>query len=162
MESRVLYEASFTIKPIWLIIPALLAALIIYTLRQRELARKQGRRAGLILGILGTLLLLWLLVAYIPDRIRMYQDTIGAYQRGEYQIAEGYVEDFHPWTPLGHGLESFTLDKVPFQYGMTDCFGYQTVKFNGGVITGNGQHLRIAYTNYSYLGNVIVCIEELP
>jgi hypothetical protein len=85
---------------------------------------------------------------------------LGYRQQG--RAAAGLCFGCPPRTPLGHGLESFTLDKVPFRYGMTDCFGYQTVKFNGGVITGNGQHLRIAYTNYSYLGNVIVCIEELP
>lgn len=40
--------------------------------------------------------------------------------------------------------------------------GYHNAKSHGGVITGNGHHLKIGYVYYnSAMGNIIVYIEEL-
>ena len=96
--------------------------------------------------------------------VNQYQKTVGAYRRGEYEIVEGYVEHFEtgPWGQGGD--ESFEIDGVQFSYSNVHTTqGYNRPKAQGGVITGDGQHLKIGYVLLNkYDGNVIVYIEELP
>lgn len=123
---------------------------------------KKDAKVGVVIGVLGTLILLAVLGFVIPDQIKMYRSTVVAYQNGDYQIAEGYVEQFQPAKKLGYP-ESFTIDGVDFRYyDNVVQFGYHTTQARGGVITGNGQHLRIGYTQYRGLKKMIVYIEELP
>lgn len=96
--------------------------------------------------------------------VNQYQKTVGAYRRGEYEVVEGYVENFEP-RPWGQrGDESFEIDGVTFFYSNIQFTqGYNKTKAQGGVITGDGQHLKIGYVFLNkYDGNVIVYIEELP
>lgn len=93
----------------------------------------------------------------------MYTTVTDAYENGDYQTVEGYVENFHPMPPEGHDTESFDIDGVHFSYSDARVItGYHNAKVNGGVITGDGQHLKIGYIYYneSY-GNIIVYIEEI-
>ena len=101
------------------------------------------------------------------DHIDMYNAIIGGYKSGNYQIVEGYVENFHPMPSEGHDSESFDINGVHFSYSdYSIMFGYHNAKSKGGVITGDGQYLKIGYihydTKYDTYGNVIVYIEELP
>ena len=92
----------------------------------------------------------------------MYRKTVGAYQRGTYEIVEGYVEDFVPMPYEGHANESFQINGIPFSYSdFVITPGYRNAKSHGGVITGNGQYLRVGYIyfNETY-GNIIVYIEQ--
>ena len=169
MEAKVLYEASFTFRFSWLIFLGMLILVPWVTVKQiRKLKssrcyRTRKAKIGAAAGVIATLWLLLAAALAIPDQIRMYQATVGAYHRGEYQIAEGYVEKFHPMPWSGHDTERFTVDGVEFKYSdYMGQFGYHNARSLGGVITGNGQHLRIGYTQYRRLGNVIVYIEELP
>ena len=94
----------------------------------------------------------------------MYRKTVGAYNRGEYKIVEGYVENFDPMPYSGHANESFEINGVKFEYSDYNIVqGYNKTKSHGGVITHNGQHLKIGYVycGNSY-GNIIVYIEQLP
>ena len=43
-----------------------------------------------------------------------------AYLRGECEIVEGYVENFHPMPETMHDRESFEVTDVFFAYGSTD------------------------------------------
>ena len=168
MKSQVLYEASFTMQIGWLLLLVLLVAfpcIAIHYVKKLRNPRKYGTRdakAGVIIGVLGTLFMIAVMAFVVPDQIRMYRCMVGAYERGEYQIAEGYVEQYKPAQKVGKG-ESFSIDGVDFEYyDNVVQFGYHNTSALGGVITGDGQHLRVGYTQYKSLGNVIVYIEELP
>ena len=93
----------------------------------------------------------------------MYFKTVGAYQRGQYEVVEGYVENFDPMPYGGHTNESFEINDVYFEYSDYNVTsGYRNTKSHGGVITGDGQYLKIGYVYYnSTYGNIIVYIEEL-
>ena len=96
-------------------------------------------------------------------QIHMYNKIVKAYEQGNYQIVEGYVENFDPMPYGGHKQESFDINGVSFSYSDFSVRpGYHNAKSHGGVITGNGQHLKIGYVFYnSAEGNVIVYIEKL-
>ena len=94
----------------------------------------------------------------------MYTKTVGAYYSGEYQTVEGYVENFHPMPSDGKSKETFDINGVEFAYSDYNIHpGYNKSQYHGGVITGNGQHLKIKYVffNETY-GNIILYIEEIP
>ncbi len=165
MESRVLYEASFTFQPVWLLILAFLVIMpyaIVKNMKAFQQKKSFDSITGLVFSIIGTLVILIVVALVLPDQIKMYENTVGAFKRGDYDVVEGYVENFHPMPKEGHDTESFYIDGVQFKYGYTVSFGYHKAKVDGGVITENGQHLRIGYTWHDWLGNVIVYIEELP
>ena len=94
----------------------------------------------------------------------MTKKTVSAYKRGDYQIVEGYVENFHPMPYAGHSNESFEICGVCFFYSdFVIQQGYHNAKSHGGVITGDRQHLKVGYIYYGgNYGNIIVYIEELP
>ena len=166
MESRVLYEAAFAFEPAWLILAAFAAAFIIFlVVLMKKLCRSGflGRKGAAWVVAAAVLTVLVLGGAFFWMNALQYRATVGAYRRGEYRTVEGYVEDFHAMPETGHDRESFTLDGVEFVYSDYQLqFGYHNAKSLGGVVTGDGQHLKIGYTQVYGLGNVIVYIEELP
>ncbi|MBR3076731.1 MAG: hypothetical protein IKH07_02290 [Oscillospiraceae bacterium] len=163
MKSHVLYEAAFSFDYFWLILLILPVGIAFVTFRQFRKAKQTGKtgdKLGLGMGVFALLVVLVVIGIVVPDQIKMYDAAVGAYKRGEYEIVEGYVENFDTdpkrW-------EDFTVGNVHFSYGYQEMrFGYHNIRQKGGVITGNGQHLKIGYTNYGNYGNVIVYIEELP
>lgn len=79
------------------------------------------------------------------------------------------MESFHPMPETGHDTEHFEINGVYFEYSdFTVQQGYHNARSLGGVITGDGQHLRIGFitmdstTGNQMLDNVIVYIEDLP
>lgn len=97
-------------------------------------------------------------------QLDMYHTVTNAYKSGEYQIVEGYVENFDPMPPEGRKVESFDINGVHFSYSdRVIMTGYHEPQYKGGVITGDGQYLKIGYIYVDgRLGNIIVYIEELP
>lgn len=94
--------------------------------------------------------------------IDMYKKTVIAYRNGDYQIVEGYVENFDPMPESGHKYETFEINGVKFGYSdYTLMIGYHNAKSHGGVITRNGQYFKIGYVCY-HNENVIVYIEQYP
>lgn len=173
MESQVLYRAAFQFQWHWLVIPALLIAsaiIAIHFMKKVREAKESGQTKDVVgsciamaIGLSGVSFLLFVTAILIPAKIGEHHATIGAFEKGEYEIVEGYVEDFHPMPYTGHDNETFRIDDVAFSYSdYDDCFGYNKSRSHGGVITGNGQHLKIGYTQYGSYGNIIVYIEELP
>ena len=73
------------------------------------------------------------------------------------------IENFDPMPYGGHTNESFEINDVYFEYSDYNVTsGYRNTKSHGGVITGDGQYLKIGYVYYnSTYGNIIVYIEEL-
>ena len=91
----------------------------------------------------------------------LYEKTIVAYNNDDYEIVEGYVENFDPMPYEGHKDESFEINGVKFSYSDYNItFGYNNAKSHGGVIEGNGQHLKIGYV-INNGENIIVYIEQL-
>ena len=96
-------------------------------------------------------------------QIHMYKKVVGAYKEGNYKTVEGYVQNFIPMPYAGHSEESFEINGVEFHYSdFSIQSGYNNSKAHGGVIEGNGQHLKIGYVYYNETyGNIIVYIECL-
>jgi len=106
--------------------------------------------------------IVWVVIALIAQ-LYMHSKIVGAYNRGKYQIVEGYVENFDPMPYSGHANESFEINGIAFSYSDYNKHpGYHNAKSHGGVIKGNGQHLKIGYVylNKTY-GNIIVYIEQI-
>lgn len=95
------------------------------------------------------------------SQMNMYKNVVGAYKTGDYEIVEGYVQNFIPMPYEGHSDESFEINGVKFTYSdYSTQSGYNNAKSHGGVIKGDGQHLKIGYVYYNN-ENIIVYIEQL-
>lgn len=92
-----------------------------------------------------------------------YRNIFQKYQQGNYKEVSGYVENFIPMPYRGHAHESFNLGGVHFSYSDFDVsgMGYHTSLSHGGVITGDGQHLKIRYLTSFNGTNCILYIEQL-
>lgn len=122
---------------------------------QRENKLAMGLCGGLfflIVGFLGTM-----------NQIMMYRELNTAYQAGTYNTAEGYVDHYAYPAPGTKNDECFRINGVYFSYSDTLLSaGYNTPKDKGGVISGNGQYLKVGYVYFDDIHrNVIIYIEEL-
>ena len=97
------------------------------------------------------------------DPIKGYFWVKEKYELGECEVVCGAVADFDsPETSIyGHVSESFTINGITFEY-MDNEYGYSTFKCDGGVITHEGQKLKITYCNDPYSTYLVICaIEEV-
>ena len=165
--NTVLYEASFKIDmsdwiPILMLIISALFPKIMEILQNYsrgdydpEVTKKFCRVAFVVVAVFSVI------IGII--KINMYSRTVAAYKKGEYMVVEGYVENFVPMPYEGKSDESFEINGVKFSYSDYEVqYGYNNSKSHGGVITGDGQHLKIGYVYYNeQYGNIIVYIEEI-
>lgn len=164
---NVLYELHFKFD-FFLMIPVILLAGIVWLLI-RSLKKHPGTehvhehlKPVRLFYIAAGIFTLFFGAIVLDFQYDMYKQVTGAYRSGDYEIVEGYVDHFTPLPPGGHSMESFDINGVYFQYSDNNIItGYNTARCNGGVITGDGQYLKIGYIHYndSY-GNIIVYIEE--
>lgn len=165
---NILYEVSFRIHPAFLIpAVAMLACILLPVALKMQSRTKVDEVSYKIVRFFCTIffILAVIFTAFVAYfQFDMYNKIVGEYQKGNYKIVEGYVENFELIPEGEQEYEYFTLDNVPFSYSdFTVQQGYNKTKDHGGVITGNGQHLKIGYVYYdTTYGNVIVYIEELP
>ena len=90
-----------------------------------------------------------------------YQQVVVAYEKGNYKTVAGEVENFCPMPYEGHGEESFDINGIYFSYSdFVVQQGYHNAKSHGGVISGDGQLLKIGYVEKNQ-ENIIVYIEEV-
>ena len=82
------------------------------------------------------------------------------YNNSNYNIVSGEVTEFIAGGSDYSKVESFYIDNVKFEYSDSNYYGYNKTKNEGGVITGNGQKLKIGYINYNG-ENTIVSIEQM-
>lgn len=99
-----------------------------------------------------------ILIIYIATRCKSYYNVVVQYKNGHYIEIEGEV-----WSYSLSGkktTESFTVGGVVFRYSNGGSWGYCLLRRSGGVIAGNGQHLRIRYVPDGK-ENAIVYIEQI-
>ena len=169
--NRVLYEASFEFDPFHLgpifimIFVVIFIAVFPFILKHKLNNNKNHYNYKSIksLYIAGFGFFATFSLGVLLGQIDMYNKIVKAYEQGNYQIVEGYIENFDPMPYGGHKEESFDINGVHFSYSDFSVQpGYHNAKSHGGVITGNGQHLKIGYVYYnSAEGNIIVYIEKI-
>jgi len=165
---EVLYEAAFVFPELWLIPIGILIVLPMFfaNIRMRMNGADQKIPRIIMAVCFGCAIAVISLISVLVGllQVNMHKKTVVAYEEGNYQIVEGYVENFAPMPAAGRADESFEINGVEFSYCDYEMRpGYNNAKSLGGVITGNGQHLKIGYVYYDRTyGNVIVYIEQLP
>ena len=164
----ILYEAtskfdfSFITIPIIIIVFMLVLPWIIKIVCESQ-NRKLNTKFVNLFCLIGIVFVIFLSSIALIGQLDMYNKIVVAYSQGEYQIVEGYVENFDPMPYSGHKNESFEINGVKFSYSdYNEHPGYNNAKSHGGVIEGNGQYLKIGYVylNEAY-GNIIVYIEQI-
>lgn len=158
--NRVLYEVSYigNIQN-WLgiILSISIIAIVVHGIRKGSQTEK-AKKITIAIIITMTIFMLSLYA------IAVAAGCAGAlipYKKGRYVEIEGVIQDYSP--NFGHTrgtIESFTLDGVKFECSDGAIWGYCPNRENGGVITGNGQHLRIRYIP-GKPRNTIVYIEQM-
>ena len=165
---NILFEATFEFEfayliPIFMLVFISLFPLIMKKYYENNDAKINYKVVRIFCGCAFAFVALISIIAGV-FQVNMFNKTVGAYNRGEYQIVEGYVENFDPMPYEGHANETFEINGVKFSYSDYNIHpGYNNTKSHGGVIKENGQHLKIGYVylNETY-GNIIVYIERLP
>ena len=96
---------------------------------------------------------LWLSTAGLSV---LHEDSqaLTAYQKGDFQLVEGIVTDFHPMPYEGHQEECFSVQEQRFCYSDYEIApGFRNTASHGGPIR-SGLPVRIAYS-----GNVILRLD---
>lgn len=166
--NNVLYEAGFKLDAL-LVIPVVMLVFIalfpvIWKIYEKNNEVKIDYKAVKMFCLCGGAFVTALLIICWASHLSMYNKIVGAYNSGQYEVVEGYVENFVPMPYEGRGnKESFEINGVEFSYSDYESQqGYNNAKSHGGVVEGNGQHLKIGYIYYNKTyGNIIVYIEEL-
>lgn len=117
-----------------------------------------GKYVGWIVGTLSILLGVLCLSAQIID----YQDKKQLLESGDVYCVEGYTENYHAMSVEGHETEYLKIDGVLFEYTNFEIVnGYNCPAAYGGVITKNGQYLKIKYITDEFGNNTILYIAEI-
>lgn len=161
---KILYECHFEFDPMMLISWVMLIGSLLMPAILKHDSQKRGHSINIkIVKIICWCFALMALLDGIVSTYMlydMYKKTVVAYQNDDYQIVEGYVENFDPMPYGGHKYETFEINGVKFKYAdYRIMVGYHNAKSHGGVIKRDGQYLKIGYVRYGN-ENIIVYIEE--
>ena len=172
--SKVLYEMTSGYTPYYLLIAGFSAALFlvpiylkiraaIFVNSGREYTREQREIDSVITLCVWLFVFLAALIT-LTGQGDMFRSAVSAWESGEYEIVEGYVENYMFPSSRSHRSESFEINDVHFEYSSYNQVpGYHTTADQGGVITSNGQYLKIKYIYYNdTYGNIILSIEQVP
>ena len=173
MVEKVLYEFSFSFSNLLGLSTILIVGLAFFfaveliggqpnppmdlDIRVKEISPKLAKFVLRSIGVLSILLYVLLLVGYIKD-YNEYKERLAT---DRVSVVEGYVENLHLLSAFENGAERFEINGVCFYYSDDATNGYQTTSRRGGVITHNGQHLRIKYVTDQQGENVILYICEI-
>ena len=123
------------------------------------ISRTYKSKAIAIICLLAFVLVALVFVFWLSDYINTYNKIYDAYESEKHETVEGYIEDYY----CGRDGERFKINGVEFSYNDFGIQpGYNNTNEHGGVINGDGQHLKIGYVFVEGYGNIIVYIEELP
>ncbi|MGN1418801.1 MAG: hypothetical protein ACI4W6_05680 [Acutalibacteraceae bacterium] len=169
---NVLYEYHFAIADflpilIPLIMGVVLLSIAISLVRSKSNGRGINRFDSVFFKIMGfivgpiCIVMFILSVAGMSIEHSEFQDKL---ENGDVSVAEGYVEKYFG----GSDSEHFEINGVYFEYFDRNVMnGYHKSASHGGVITNNGQHLKIKYItretedNESGTENIILYIAEI-
>ena len=99
---------------------------------------------------------------FVVSYIKEYRDYKTRLDNGDVFVVEGYVTDFERFSSIEKTPEHFEINGVHFAYSEhDDTNGYHSVAGHGGVVTHNGQHLKIKYVTNEWGENVILAIYEI-
>lgn len=162
---RVLYELHINyMDGLFLLIPLVLSVGFFCVGRQMKNNTVnqpwKHRLGGLVFQITSLVLLVGFLFT-MGSSILLYAACRRLWERGEVSEVTGYVENYHPMPVTGHDMEAFEIDGVSFSYSnFVLQTGYHCAASWGGVITHDGQHLKIQYIEAEG-EKIIVSIAEL-
>lgn len=171
---KVLYEYSFDFSEILtLFIPLIVGvAFFAYSVALVK-AKRSGEKIGCFpngffmpLGFIVGPLCVLLVVASVYASVQEHIEFTNALKEDSVYTVEGYVENFYPMPYTGHDTEHFEIDGVYFEYTDFEITGgYNKSASHGGVVTENGQHLKIKYIETDYEEgenkNIILYIAEI-
>ena len=100
-------------------------------------------------------------VVFFAAHMREYYEYSNILKNGDFLTVEGYVENYDPLLWHEKDAERFEINGVSFEYDDAGTNGYQTTAKRGGVITENGQHLKVKYITNESGENVILYIAEI-
>jgi len=156
---KVLYEYGFDLSEYLLNLIPLIVGIGFFAISISIIkAKKRGedvrgfhpaffKVAGFIVGPLGVLLFLISTLGMAVEHIE-YKELL---ETNRVCYVEGYVENFHPMPYEGHDAEHFEIDGIYFEYSDFEIMnGYNTTSSHGGVVTQNGQYLKIKYIVSEY------------
>ncbi len=161
-----LYELKFDYVDLIPIIAAIVGMVIYFF---RVLRRPNKTVAVRIISIVFALAVLGAGIYLSTYQLKEYRELKTAIENGYSQSVTGKVQNFQPLAEEdSEGVESFDIGEVHFEYS-PDLIsaGYNSPQYDGGVIKGDGQYLKVKYVTYQYddedLGeiNVIVQIDEI-
>ena len=170
---KILYEYSFDPDNLFLCLIPLAVGIAFLAVSIAKIRSKEKTKGwdgfveaffkflGFIVGPVGIIIFV-MCVAGLVSEYKSYQDVL---RTDEVYVVEGYVENYHPMHYEGHDTEHFEIDGVYFEYSyFTITNGYNVSASHGGVVTHNGQYLRIKYITEMFDGvdnNVILYISEI-
>lgn len=162
---QVLYELHINyIDGLFLLIP--LALSIVFFLIGGQMKNNTEyqlwkRRLGGLVFQITALLMLAVFLFVMGSSILLYAACRRLWKNGEVSEVTGYVENYHPMPASGHDMESFEIDGVSFSYSnFVLQTGYHCAASWGGVVTHDGQYLKIQYIEVES-EKIIVYIAEL-
>ena len=125
----------------------------------REVSPKVIKNFTRIVGGFFAVFALLFLISHFTD-YRKYQMRL---DNDDVFVVEGYVENYHPRSTVEKTSENFEIDGVYFITGVEgeSSHTYHTVAQDGGVVTHNGQHLKIKYVTNELGENIILAIYEI-
>ena len=98
---------------------------------------------------------------FVVSYIIEYREYKTRLDNNDIFVAEGYVTNFQEFSATEKMPESFEIDGVYFEYSKQDkTNGYHNIAEKGGVITHDGQYLKIKYVTNGKEGNIILAIYE--
>ena len=106
------------------------------------------RKYGMVFGIIFASFAGLISIFLIPSMLGEYLKTKSVYDKKQYQLIEGKIENYHPMPEGGHDSEKFTVNGVEFQYSDFDVsdYGYNNAASHGGVAR-QGLKVKIGYFN---------------
>lgn len=100
----------------------------------------------IIFGFIFSGFALVMLLLTLPSSISSHQRTKKIFEKKEYKIVEGEIENFNPMPYGGHAVESFTVGGVYFEYSdYISMDAFNNTASHGGPIKNNGQQVRLSY-----------------
>ena len=99
---------------------------------------------------------------FVVSYIKEYRDYKTKLDNDDVFVVEGYVTNFERFSVIEKTPEHFEINGVYFAYSeRDDTNGYHSIVGHGGVVTHNGQHLKIKYVTNEWGENVILAIYEI-